>query len=552
MGATRIRVLASNLTSGDHQSYEAPGKRILQGLEPDIVLIQEFNVDGSTDTFVDDTFGEVFAWHREAGSEQIPNGVISRWPIIASGDWNDSEVSNRDFAWVKIDIPGDKDLWAVSVHFLTSGSSVRSREASALVSYINANVPEGDYLLVGGDFNTDNRSEGCISNLSSVVVTASPYPADQSGNGDTNAGRDKPYDWVLADSDFDALETPVVIGSNSFTNGLVFDSRVYNPLSDVSPVLRNDSGVSGMQHMAVVRDFLVDDGVGDDFTVSPTEADFGTVDAGNAPFTDSSVTLDVKNAFTLNSVTFTGNHSAEFQLTSPDLSGGGVNINSDVSLEFRWNPESNDGASRTVTASFTTNGSPSNFDVTLTGQVGSPPGEPLDISGWEIHQDNTEQIFTVPANTLIQPGGFVIIGRQVSKSSFESYWSATLGSNVIYFNGNDVIGGNGFPVMNGDETFKVLDALDVQIDPPTGTVPSGGVVAKNAYHRASTDSVTFTTSSSPDADGTPGAFSGEVKNTGNLVITEINDPANYEYEFIELFYDAKTPPPAKKVLWLFW
>ena len=52
---------------------------------------------------------------------------------------------------------------------------------------------------------------------------------------------------------------PVVIGENSFANGLVFDSRVYTPLSDVAPVVQSDSGATNMQHMAVIRDFRLSD-----------------------------------------------------------------------------------------------------------------------------------------------------------------------------------------------------------------------------------------------------------------------------------------------------
>ena len=49
--------------------------------------------------------------------------------------------------------------------------------------------------------------------------------------------------------------TSVVFASHSFPKGLVFDSRVYTPLSDVAPVLQLDSG--NAQHMAVVKDFVV-------------------------------------------------------------------------------------------------------------------------------------------------------------------------------------------------------------------------------------------------------------------------------------------------------
>jgi len=262
-----IRTVAANITSGNSQSYEGPGTRILEGLHPDVVMLQEFNVGASSSTaevraWVNTTFGAEFSYFRETYSG-IPNGVISRWPIVASGSWDDGDdaVRDRGFAWAQIDIPGDKNLWVISFHLKassgSSNSSRRNAQAQALVELIQANVPSDDYLMIGGDANTYNYSEACLATLGSVVDVSAPRPVDQSDNPDTNADRSSPYDWVLAEPELDALEAPVQIGSLSFANGLVFDSRIFSPLSSVSPVLSSDSGVTGMQHMAVVRAFAV-------------------------------------------------------------------------------------------------------------------------------------------------------------------------------------------------------------------------------------------------------------------------------------------------------
>ncbi len=262
LGTTqRLRLMGANISSGNKQSYDpGEGARIFQGIKPDVVMIQEFNYrsNSSADirSFVDSTFGPSFAYYREGGA-QIPNGVISRYPIVESGEWDDSQVSNRDFAWARIDIPGPVDLWAISVHFLTSSSSKRKAEASELAGYIASKIPAGDYVVIGGDFNTDNRSEAALGALSGTVDTSGPYPADASGNGNTNASRGKPYDWVLVDSDLGAYRTATVVGGSSFANGLVVDTRRYSPISEIAPAATSDSGATNMQHMAVVRDFLV-------------------------------------------------------------------------------------------------------------------------------------------------------------------------------------------------------------------------------------------------------------------------------------------------------
>ncbi len=255
-GATRVRIMAGNLTSGNLQAYEAPGTRLFQGLKPDIALIQEFNIgDNATATvraWVDSTFGASFFLFRESGA-QIPNGIVSRYPILASGIWEDPQSPNREFAYARIDVPGPKDLWAVSLHLLTNDAS-RPAEATALIGYINANVPAGDYLVIGGDFNSDTRTETAITTIGQVVDIAGPFPVDQAGDGDTNANRNSPYDWVMFDADLKAREVPVTIGAASFPAGLVFDSRVYTPLADVSPIQLGDSAAPMMQHMGVVRD----------------------------------------------------------------------------------------------------------------------------------------------------------------------------------------------------------------------------------------------------------------------------------------------------------
>ncbi len=260
---TKIRLMAGNITSGNLQSYDpGHGTRIFQGVKPDIVMIQEFNYrpdnsDASIRAWVNTTFGTTFSFFRETG-KNIPNGVISRYPILQAGVWEDTLAPDREFVWARIDIPGSKDLWAISVHLLTRDAPTRNSEAQALRDLIQANVPAGDYLVIGGDFNTDSRGEACVSTLnSSVVSNGAPYPVDQNNNGGTNASRGKPYDWVMMSGALRALQVPTVIGQSTYTNGLVFDSRVYTPLSEVSPVLAGDSGATNMQHMGVAVDVLV-------------------------------------------------------------------------------------------------------------------------------------------------------------------------------------------------------------------------------------------------------------------------------------------------------
>ena len=258
-----VRIAAMNTTSGAATSYEPlESIRLFQGLKPDVVLLQEFRYKSGTDgeirELVDTAFGSGFSFYREPGVtlNDIPNGIVSRYPIVASGSWDDPIADNRGFAWAKIEIPNAAHpLWAISVHLLTSSPANRDTEAAALVAKIEELVPPADYLVVGGDLNTSVRTETCITTLAAVLSTGASPPDDGAGNDNTNGPRNKPFDWLLVDPDLTALATPVAIGARAFPSGLVFDSRVYQPLSDVAPIQLGDSSALNMQHMPVVRDF---------------------------------------------------------------------------------------------------------------------------------------------------------------------------------------------------------------------------------------------------------------------------------------------------------
>lgn len=264
--AVTLRLVAANLSSvstqawspdnGNHSNPEGAGARILKALKPDVVMIQEFNTTIPVRQWVNRTFGQEFSFYQEEG-KQIPNGVISRFPIIASGSWDDPQLDNREFAWARLRLPGDREMWVVSVHFHSKGSASRTIEAAALAHFVRATVPTGAMLAIGGDYNTRSVDEACFAELKGVVVHSEKPPADENGDITTNVPRNRPYDWVLASEALDKLEIPVVVAGKTFPNGLVFDTRVFTALEKCPPAQVGDSEVKHMQHMAVVRDFRI-------------------------------------------------------------------------------------------------------------------------------------------------------------------------------------------------------------------------------------------------------------------------------------------------------
>lgn len=466
-----VRIMAANTTSGSDQSYPlpGPGSRIFQALDPDVVLIQEFQVDGSLDAWVDEVFGEDFSFCLEEVNG-LPNGVISRFPILECGEWDDPFMLNRDFPYAQIDLPGDRDLWAVSVHFkASSGSANRNRRANEgreLVERIRQTVPEEDFLTVGGDFNTQNRDEPVLDILEQVVVVEAPFPDDGKGSGGTNSSRRKPYDWVLVDNDLEPFETAVEVGSKRFEHGLVFDSRIYDQSTldeNFPPAQKGDSGAAQMQHMAVVRDFHLT-GLG-----SPTDSD-------DDPDGDDSDGDD------------------------PDGDQDGDQDNDDS-------------------------------DDTDPGPVND-----FDLSGWVLEQQGKSMRLTFPAGTVMAPGNALVIGRSASRQEFETCWG-TLPSGTVYLVGADLgDDSNGFPQINGGESYRLLNPSGEVVDPGSGRVPSEPFDKHTVWHRLDTADTSSETVANSVDNVDPGVFEGERSGVGHPVITEISDASDFRCELIELFY----------------
>lgn len=61
----------------------------------------------SLSAMVADTFGPEF--YDTVGDGSIPNGVVSRFPILEHVAWPSNFTTNRDWDWAVIDIPGKRN-----------------------------------------------------------------------------------------------------------------------------------------------------------------------------------------------------------------------------------------------------------------------------------------------------------------------------------------------------------------------------------------------------------------------------------------------------------
>lgn len=270
----QLRIVAGNITSGNNQSYDpGHGIRIFQALKPDIALVQEMNYGSNTSSdykqFAQKIVGTNYYAVDDADYD-IPNGVVSRYPITSHGYWKDPNINNRALMWAVVDIPGKKDIFAISVHLHTSPASDQTKAALVIVdeiSKLKSSKPDKYYYVVGGDFNGETAVSSSGFGKNNTFYINGPDPVDEEGNAETNRNRNKLYDFVLADHPLHEFQIPVVYYSSEdstktkiYENGLVFDTRVYSQseLDEYfSPAQTGDSGASSMQHMAVVKDFLI-------------------------------------------------------------------------------------------------------------------------------------------------------------------------------------------------------------------------------------------------------------------------------------------------------
>jgi len=275
----------------------------------------------------------------------------------------------------------------------------------------------------------------------------------------------------------------------------------------------NELAASGLP-----RSFTIDDtGGGGGDTIPPT----------------TSITAPLAGATVSGTTSVTATASDNVGVTKVEFYLDGVLKSTDTSSPYSWSWD-------TTTA---TNGSHSltskAYDAALnTGtstavSVTVSNGVPVNVGGWTITQANATLTYTIPAGTTIPSKGYLIIARNATKTAFQTFWSRTLASNVLYINSADTM-----PQINGSETYTLRNS--------SGTVIEGTTVAMDtsggfSFQRATCGAIGTLSSWSHVAWGsaTPGTGGLATCNRGAF-ISEFSDPlgtGNYVYEFIEIFND---------------
>jgi hypothetical protein len=159
-----------------------------------------------------------------------------------------------------------------------------------------------------------------------------------------------------------------------------------------------------------------------------------------------------------------------------------------------------------------------------------------DVGGWRISQLNATYNYTIPTGIRIPDNGYLIVGRNATKSAFEAFWrgGTPLPSSVVYLNAADTM-----PVINGSETYDLYNAGGTKIDGRTIAMGSsaGSTLQRKDPCLSASAAASWTTTTASAATPGSGAAAGCAK---GVVINEFADAVgtgNYVYEFIELHND---------------
>ncbi len=215
-----LTIATANLSDNRTQAYEDPAIRILQALQPDILAIQEFNYKAGTSQ----DLARLLSRSRRPlrprkGGARLPNGIISRYPILAHGQWGGS-LPSRTAACSGPPSPSPAPgRFTSSASIWSSATPPAAPPRPGTSSASSATASPDDYVVLCGDFNTTSRAAEALA-----VLTAwfddSAQPADQNGNPHTNAPRTRPYDYVLPNPALARHHAPTILDGLVFPGGL--------------------------------------------------------------------------------------------------------------------------------------------------------------------------------------------------------------------------------------------------------------------------------------------------------------------------------------------
>lgn len=162
----------------------------------------------------------------------------------------------------------------------------------------------------------------------------------------------------------------------------------------------------------------------------------------------------------------------------------------------------------------------------------------IDVSDFQLVQTDAFRMVTLTAGTIVPPGGYLLIGRDATRAEFEAYWGP-LPAEAVYVDGA-LLDADGFPTINGNETYELLDSSGSAVDGPSAPLALLGNMQRVDPGEPASLAPSWESSIDPDTDATPGAGQVDSALFSGIYISEVSDAVgsgNYVFEFIELYHD---------------
>ena len=188
----------------------------------------------------------------------------------------------------------------------------------------------------------------------------------------------------------------------------------------------------------------------------------------------------------------------------------------------------------------TTDGSVSDSDPSTTDGGTSDDGattdtaapDAVDLSGYVLLQANSFREIVLPEGTIVPVGGLVVVGRNASPGTFQDFWGVNWGDDVVYVEGLD-----DFPVINGAETYTLLDAARNVVDGPSPALTVATSAARVDATLSGSDASAWEVAVAPNSTAVPGLSAATGGTSGVPYISEYADTTgngNFDFEFVEL------------------
>ena len=156
----------------------------------------------------------------------------------------------------------------------------------------------------------------------------------------------------------------------------------------------------------------------------------------------------------------------------------------------------------------------------------------VDLSGYVLLQANSFREIVLPEGTIVPAGGVVVVGRNASPGTFQDFWGVNWGDDVVYVEGLD-----DFPVINGAETYTLLDAARNVVDGPSPALTVATSAARVDATLSGSDASAWEVAVAPNSTAVPGLSAATGGTSGVPYISEYADTTgngNFDFEFVEL------------------